>query len=413
MPAERRSEPSGEIALVLSGGGARAAYQVGVLRALARRMPSLRFRVITGVSAGAINAAFLASSTQGLKDAVEELARLWSRLRTRDVFRVDPAFLARNLVRWGARLVSGGASGAPRVRALLEPSPLGDLLARALGDGTGRIDGIERNLAAGTLRAVALTTIDYSTGQTVSWVEGRGIAPWQRPGRRSAFTRLTTAHVMASAALPLVFPAVELDGTWHGDGGVRLADPLSPAVHLGASRILAISTLCTRACVVPGPRPAAYPPPAQIAGLLTDAVFLDLLDEDALRLRRLNEIAGRLPLEERGDVRPIDLVVLRPSQDLGRLAGSHETDLPRGLRFLLRGLGSRESPSADFLSLLMFEPRYLTRLVEIGEADAETYMGEIGALLAPAAAPGRSPGPGPVPGAGSVVILDGPERRAS
>ena len=243
MATERASQPTGEIALVLSGRGARAAYQVGVLRALARRMPDLRFQIITGVSAGAINAAFLASRARALPDVVEELSQLWSHLRTRDVFRVDPEYLARNLVRWGARLVSGGVPGAPRARALLEPAPLAELLARALGDGTGRIDGIARNIEDGKLRAVALTTIDYSTGQTISWVEGRGIRPWQRPGRRSVFTRLTTAHVMASAALPLVFPAVELDGTWHGDGGVRLAEPFSPAVHLGATRILAISTL--------------------------------------------------------------------------------------------------------------------------------------------------------------------------
>jgi len=124
-------------------------------------------------------------------------------------------------------------------------------------------------------------------------------------------------------------------------------------------------------------------------------------------------MAGRLPAAERGDIRPIDLVVLRPSQDLGRLARSHEADLPRGLRFLLRGLGSRESPSAHFLSLLMFEPRYLTRLIEIGEADADAYMGEIEALVAPAAGPARAPAPGSVPGAGSVVILDGPEWRVS
>jgi len=249
---------------------------------------------------------------------------------------------------------------------------------------------------------VALTTLDYSTGRTVSWVEGRDVVPWERASHRSVVAPLTVSHVLASAALPLVFPAVPLAGAWHGDGGVRMAAPLSPAVHLGASRILVISTRCTRACERPPALPAAYPPPAQIAGLLTDAVFLDLLDQDALRLQRFNEVIARVPVERRGDARLIDLLVLRPSQDLRRLAEPYEAGLPRSVRFLLRGLGTRETAGSDFLSLLMFDPGYLRRLIEIGEADAESQMDEILALVSPDADRPSAPtpvGPGPRPAA--------------
>ncbi len=380
-PMPRRTDSPGELALVLTGGGARAAYQVGVLRTLVRHIPDLRFPIITGVSAGAINAAFLASRAHALPEAVEELTHLWSNLHAKDIFRVDSAFLLRNLARWGARLLSGGSNVGGQVRSLVDTSPLRALLDHALSADDGAISGIAENIDRGVLRAVTLTTLDYATGQTVSWVQGRDVTTWERPNRRSVLTQLTTSHVMASAALPLIFPAVPLDGTWHGDGGVRHAAPLSPAVHLGAGRIVAVSTRCARACARPPLRPVPYPPPAQIAGLLTDAVFLDLLDQDALRLQRFNEMIEKVPVGERGDSRSIALHLLRPLQDLGRLAAHHEIELPWSFRFLLRGLGSREKPSAEFLSLLMFEPHYLKQLIAIGEDDGEKHIEEILALI--------------------------------
>ena len=381
MGPRPHTDSPGELALVFTGGGARAAYQVGVLRTLVRHVPDLRFPIITGVSAGAINAAFLASQAHALPEAVENLTRLWSGLRAEDIFRADSAFLLRNLVRWGARLASGGSAVAPQVRSLVDTSPLRTLLGRVLDADDGPIPAIARNIEQGILRSVALTTLDYATGQTVTWVQGRNAPTWQRPNRRSIPTQLTTSHVMASAALPLIFPAVSLDGIWHGDGGVRHAAPLSPAIHLGASRILAVSTRCAQACAQPPMRPVRYPPPAQIAGLLTDAVFLDLLDQDALRLQRFNEMIEKVPVEERGDSRLIGLHLLRPSQDLGRLAAHHEIDLPWSFRFLLRGLGSRERPGAEFLSLLMFEPGYLKQLIAIGEDDGERHLEKILALI--------------------------------
>jgi NTE family protein len=424
MTTQHASEPAGDVALVLSGGGARAAYQVGVLRAIARHAPGTRFEILTGVSAGAINAAFLASHAGSLTEAVAALGRLWSGLRVEEVLRTGAGVLVGNVLRWVGRLASGGAAGAPRARSLVDTAPLRELLERTLG-GPGPFPDIARNLALGRLRAVALTTLDYSTGRTVSWVEGLGVAPWERATHRAVLAPLTVSHILASAALPLVFPAVPLAGTWHGDGGVRLAAPLAPAVHLGARRILVVSTRCTRACERPPTAPAAYPPPAQIAGLLSDAVFLDLLDQDALRVHRFNEVIARVPPERRGDARIIDLLVLRPSQDLRRLAELYESGLPGSLRFLLRGLGTRESAGSDFLSLLMFDPGYLTRLIDIGEADAERQMDEILALvspdgpsargeIAPEAPRSRSRRVAEVGAlAGAVCPLDGPRRRSS
>jgi NTE family protein len=371
---------------VLSGGGARAAYQVGLLRWLGRRMPELHFDVVTGVSAGAINAVYLAAHQGDLRQAAADLSDLWCNLAAEDVFHSDTGSLVRKVASWGVRLVSGGSRLAQRareVRALVDTAPLHELLERELAGPDGAIDGIAQNLERGVLRAVALTTLDYSTGQTVTWVEGRDIHDWERPNRRSVNCRLTVDHVAASASLPLVFPAVKLGRDWHGDGGVRLTAPLSPALHLGASRILAISTRYRRTAEeAEHPQTSGYPPPAQILGLLMNAIFLDLLDQDVARMELMNRVIERLPADQRGELRTVEILALRPSQDLGRLAGAYEARLPPAFRFLTRGLGTRETRSPDFLSLLMFQPDYLTRLIEIGEADAEARKDEILALIA-------------------------------
>jgi NTE family protein len=373
--------PSAEVAIVLPGGGARAAYQLGLLRFLARAAPEYRFPIVTGVSAGAINAMYLAAHPEGLAAAVAGLSEVWRDLELRDVFQTNGIPLGRNAVRWGLRLFSGGARLAPEVRGLVDTRPLDRLLRRTLATIDGEITGIARNLEAGHLRAAALTTLNYTTGTTVTWVDGREIETWTRPGRRSAQVRLTVDHVLASASLPLLFPAVRLADGWHGDGGVRLAAPLSPAVHLGARRILAVSTRYQRPAEEQEISPNRYPPPAQILGKLLNAIFLDVIDQDAERLERINHLLRQVPPERRGGMREIDCVVLRPSVDLGRLAGEYEAGLPRGFRFLTRGLGTRETASADFLSLLMFHPDYIQRLTAIGEADAEARGEEIRRLV--------------------------------
>jgi len=372
----------GTLALVLTGGGARAAYQIGFLRCLARKLPELRLSVITGVSAGAINATYLAARPGSLADAVESLYEMWSGLTPERVFRVDSLSVLQSALRWGFRLVSGGSSSAPRVRGLLDTQPLRELLSAGLEIEAGRILGIDRNLEENRLQAFALTTLSYSTGQTVTWVQGCGLEAWERPNRVGMKTRITVEHVMASSALPFLFPAVELAGGWYGDGGIRLASPLAPAIHLGADRILAVSTRYPRSRGEANePVVTGYPPPAQVAGELLNAVFLDALDQDAQRLERINSLVEKLPPEDRGRLRPIEMLVLRPSVDLGRLAAEFEPQLPGTLRFLTRGLGTRETTSPDLLSMLLFQPDYLSRLIEIGERDAEARAVEILALV--------------------------------
>jgi NTE family protein len=367
------------LALVLTGGGARAAYQVGVLRCLARRLPNTRLDIITGVSAGAINAVFLASRRAPLADVVEELRDVWRTLELTNVIRIDSRSLARNVFGWGTKLVSGGVPGAPRVRGLVDTSPLRKLLERLFpSEPDGRITGLAANLARCQPKAVALTTLDYNTGQTVTWADGCDLPMWERPLRRSVLTPLTIDHILASAALPIVFPAVHLGKHWHGDGGIRLSAPLSPALHLGATRMLAISTHYAKSfSEADEPQVIGYPPPAQILGQLMDAIFLDVMDEDAVRMDAANAFLRDLPPEQRHGYRPVDFAVIRPSQDLGKLAAEYEPQLPRTFRFLTRSLGTRETSNADFMSLFLFVPDYLNRLIEIGEADAEARIADI------------------------------------
>jgi NTE family protein len=373
------------LALMLSGGGARAAYQVGFLRVLAREFPEVVPGILTGVSAGGINAAYLAARPEPFAQKVEALAETWGALRMDDVFRVDLRDLASRSVRWGGRLLSGGKYPMPPARSLVDTEPLRELLQGLLQAERGDIAGIERNLHAGWLRAVALTASSYTTGQSVTWIQtcaGCGFDTWERPQRKSAACTLRVEHVMASSALPFFFPAVEVDGAWYGDGGIRLTAPLSPAVHLGAKRIIAVSTRYARSREQ-ADRPAisSYPPPAQVAGVLFNAVFLDQLDGDALELRRINALIDRLPEAARDGFRRIGLLMLRPSVDLGQLANAYEPDLPRAFRFLTRGLGTKETRSNDMLSLVMFQSDYVRRLIELGEADASARLDEIREFL--------------------------------
>ena len=366
---------------MLSGGGARAAYQVGVFRLLAREFPDMVPGILTGVSAGGINAAYLAARQAPFPDKIESLAQLWTGLRIDDVFRVDVRDLASRTLRWGGRLLSGGKHPLPPARSMVDTEPLRRLLGRMLeGDGN-EIPGIARSLQAGWLRAIALTASSYTTGQSVTWVQTRDdfrIDTWERPQRKSESCALRIDHVLASCALPFFFPAVQVDHAWYGDGGIRLTTPLAPAVHLGARRIIAVSTRYARSREE-ADRPAisGYPPPAQVAGVLYNAIFLDQLDSDALEMLRINRLMARLPDADRDGLRPIDLLMLRPSVDLGLLANDYEADLPRPLRFLTRGLGTRETRSNDLLSLVMFQTDYVRQLIELGESDAAARIEDI------------------------------------
>jgi len=373
------------LALVLTGGGARAAYQVGVLRLLAREIPGLLPDILTGVSAGGINAAFFAARQGPFAEKVERLAEVWSDIRIDQVFRVDLRDLATRTLRWSGRLLSAGKSPLPPSKSLVDTDPLRELLERVLEAEDGVLPGIAKSLEAGWLRAIALTASSYTTGQSVTWVqtrEARDRWEWERPQRKSDLCSMRVDHVMASAALPFFFPAIDVGGAWYGDGGIRLTAPLSPAIHLGAQRILAVSTRhassqkeADRAVI------AGYPPPAQVAGVLFNAIFLDLLDTDALHLHQINQMLARLPDEEHRGLRHIELLVVRPSQDLGRLANAYEADLPRAFRFLTRGLGTRETRSNDMLSLVMFQSDYVKHLIAMGENDAAARLPEIRKFL--------------------------------
>ncbi len=360
------------LALMLGGGGARGAYQAGVLRGIARLFPSLSFPILTGISAGAINTLQLASCEENLAGTAARLVDIWRSLTPERVYDVRSASLVRNALRWGARLVSGGfdAHREP-MRGMVDPEPLRRLLYSAIEHAPdGSLPGIARNIARGRLHAVAVSATSYESGQSVTWVEGQDVSLWQRPQRRTEAMRLTIEHAMASSALPMFFPAVQIGGEWFGDGGIRLTAPLSPALHLGATRILTISTR-RRPLSANELASHRYPPPAQVLGTLYNSVFLDLIDEDILRLKRVNRLLKECPPDKREGMRSVGIMVIRPSMDLRTLARKVEPRLPTLFRYLTRGLGTRQAASPDLLSLVLFEPEYISRLIKLGEADAE------------------------------------------
>ena len=373
----------GDLAVMLTGGGARAAYQVGLLKGIARHFPRLRFQIVTGVSAGAINAIYLAAKHGTLGQKAEQLDRMWCELNCESIYELDlKAFLPfRSAL--ASVLPKRSRFTNTKPHAVVDTTPLRDLLCRILGVPPGcPVPGIEENIHAGNLNALALMTLDYSTGQTVRWVQGRNFDVHEGANRRTAVTQFTVEHVLASAALPFVFPAVRIEGEWHGDGGIRLAAPLSPAVHLGARRIIAMSTGYQRTpeeasrTLIPG-----YPPAAQILNQMVNAIFLDVIDEDVVRMERMNELIRKLSDAERDGLKPIDLLVLRPSIDLGKLAADYEHLLPRKMKLLVRALGVKETDSPDFISLLLFEPSYTRRIIEVGEMDVEARLPEIRTFL--------------------------------
>jgi NTE family protein len=372
-----------QIALVLGGGGARAAYQAGVLRGLVARFPEFRAPLLTGVSAGAINVAHLANSVGPWSQRIENLVELWEKLEFDDVFRVDALAVVWRVMRIGMRLSVGMPPGIARAHSMVDTRPLRDFLKRNLGCDTGPLPGIARNIAAGDLVAVALTALNYDTGETITFVEGKAIENWERPLRKGLNIRMTVEHIMASAALPLLFPAVQIEDDWYGDGGIRLVAPLSPAVHLGADRLLVISThfefppFCRLQKKTAGP-----PSPAVVLGALYDAVFLDQLDQDAQQIDRINELLGKLQPQDRHGLREVHTVVIRPSEDVGALANHYEKRLPHAIRYFMRRFGSQEAEEQDLISTILFHREYIEELLRLGERDAADHADDVAKLLA-------------------------------
>ena len=369
-------------ALVLSGGGARAAYQVGCLRALSQALPSYRPQILTGVSAGAINATHLAAFQGYWQDSVEALVGLWQHMRTDKVYRTGLGPMMGRMAHWGLHFVSGGRLGRKDIRGMVQNAPLRSYLQEHLAadPATGEICGVDQNLADGWLKALAVMTTNYASGRSEAWVDTMEETIWSGSQVSARPTSLTIDHVMASAALPFFFPAVRLRNHWHGDGGVRLAAPLSPALRLGAKRILAVSPR------VKPQRPeeglaTSYPSPGQVAGVMLNAVFLDLLDFDALQMQRINDLLRRIPQQNWGNQRQVDVMVLRPQQDLGQIARQSQPEMPGAFRFFAGGFGGRDEPTADALSMVNFEPGYVGQLIAFGEQDTHERMDEIEAFL--------------------------------
>jgi NTE family protein len=379
-----------DIGLVLTGGGARAAYQVGVLQALAELWPARHspFRILAGVSAGAINAISVATGVDEFRVASARLADTWRSLTPDRVYRTDVTGLVGIGSRWIKDLSAGGLLGSSKINYLLDTAPLGKLLAETLP--ISRLSSLQRS---GALRGVAVSATSYATGLAVSFFDGaKDIEQWSRTTRVGIRQRLRLPHVLASAAIPFFFPPVKIRGFYYGDGCVRMHTPLSPAIHLGAQRILAIGVQAFPPIDAPperGPH-REWLPPSEIAGLLLNAIFLDGLEADLERLERINRTVSFLPPEHRGTtvqpLRAIPSLVLRPSQDLGTMAADQYGRFPRMLRYLLKGIGATGETGSDLLSYLAFEPEYVSRLLELGHADTMGRADEILSFLEPALA---------------------------
>lgn len=366
-------------ALVLSGGGARGAYQVGVLRQIARQHPEFSFPIITGVSAGAINAAFIASHREDLAQATEQLAQRWSKLTTSTVMRTDVPSLLGNAMRIAGTVATGGARIAPATRGLVDTRPLRRFLETLV-----KPENIEANIRDGRLQALAVSATSYRTGDSITFVQGSpDTSMWDRFRRRSRADRIGVDHVLASAAIPLFFPACQVEGEYFGDGSLRQPYPLAPAVHLGADRLLAVSSRYSSPAQADDAEPGPYPSTARILGLMLNSIFLDQLDADAERLERVNELLQRVDPKQRWRIpeREVELLVLRPSRDIGRMAALYEHKLPRALRHLVRGLGTRRGSGSDLLSYLLFVPEFLSDLIELGERDAEMNRARISRFI--------------------------------
>ena len=384
--ASERAVP--KTALVLSGGGARGAYQVGALRGLhelLHEQRSLPFPILVGASAGSITNAFLGAHAADFPRAVRKLVNFWEGLRPDDVFRTDARTLARVAFSWAADLSLGSWIGTGRGRSLLVSDPLRALLHERLD-----MDALQGSIERGQLGAFALTTTSYRTGLAVTFFDGpTSIEPWVRSTRIGIRQHLTIDHVMASSAIPFFFPAVPVDGTYYADGCVRLNAPLSPAIHMGADRILAISVRYPRASDLGSHTLTApndgYPTAADTAGLLLNALFLEALESDVERLERINRTVDLLPravvARRSTPLRRIPILVLRPSRDLGDLALQTLDRLPYLLRHLFRGLGATGERGLDLLSYLAFDGEYTSRLIALGYADVQARSAEISAFF--------------------------------
>ena len=365
-------------ALVMPGGGARGAFQVGVLKALAELMPRGRpnpFSVISGTSAGAVNSVVLASRARNYRTAVAELERVWGHFRCHHVYKTDHLTMLKSSLHWMASLILGGwLVGTPK--SLLDNAPL-----RALLSNNVHFPRIQDGIEAGHLDAVAVTAAGYASARSTTFFEARSdLKPWERTRRLGKNIELHLDHLMASIAVPMIFPPVCIGNEYFGDGAMRQATPLSPAVHLGADRILVIGIRDETGEKVPD-TPGDPPSFAQIAGYMLDTLFMDGLYSDLERITRINEMLDSAPPEgdRRGGrpYRPIDTMLIVPSEDLRVIAHKHRAELPFAIRALLRGVGGRNPGENRLLSFLLFEMAYTRELIDLGYRDAMKVKDEL------------------------------------
>ena len=375
-----RSASKPVTALVLPGGGARGAFQVGVLKAIAELVPKGTpnpFDVLSGTSAGAINSVVLASKARRFRVAVAELDRVWSNFRCQQVFRTDNWTMLKSSLHWLAAIVLGGfVVGTPR--SLLDNTPLRALLSRNV-----RFPRIRDAIECGWLDAVAVTAASYATARSTSFFQGSpGQKEWSRTRRVGIAGDLHLDHLMASIAVPMIFPPQLIGDSYFGDGAMRQATPLSPAIHLGADRILVVGVRDETADRVADPsRPPDVPSFAQIAGYMLDTLFMDGLYSDLERMTRINQLIDSVAPEHRTGslrrMRAIDTMLIVPSQDLRVIAHKYRKELPFAVRGLLHGVGGRGPGENRLLSFLMFESKYTRELIDLGYRDAMKVKDEL------------------------------------
>jgi NTE family protein len=371
-------------ALVLSGGGARGAYQVGVLTAIAeiaqRTKIRTPFKIYTGVSAGAINAAFLATGADEFSLTVGRLSKLWSQLTSEQIFLTDAATLGKIGLQWMGELSFGAIKGTSPSRALLDTQPLWGLLRDNL-----EFSKIQKHIDEGDLYSVALTALDYRTSTAITFVQGNPqLKMWERTRRHAERTHIKAEHVMASSAIPLLFPPIQMEDRWFGDGCIRNTTPLSAALHMGATDLFVIGVRKQDNSLddLRLKNTRSNPSVARVMNVLLNSVMLDGVEVDIERLNRINEFLNRVPPEHQDKLNftRVESVWIHPTEDIGAIASQMASRLPRLIRYLLKGLGPLDD-AAEIISYLMFEPEFCTKLIEIGYQDGMKQKDNIEAFL--------------------------------
>ncbi|HSC48605.1 MAG TPA: patatin-like phospholipase family protein, partial [Gammaproteobacteria bacterium] len=374
--------PPHKIGLILPGGGARAAYQVGVLRAVAELLPAGApnpFPVIAGTSAGAINAALMASYGGEYHAGVTKLEELWGGIHSETVFKTDSITIVKTIFHWLAALLSGGMNRHNPL-SLLDNAPLRRLLEDNI-----RFTKVQEAIAAGALDALAITASGYTSARSISFFQAKeGLKPWHRTRRIGQPAEINLDHVMASVALPVIFPAVLIGREFFGDGSLRQAAPLSPVLHLGADRVLVIAVRNEQPNVLPEKsEDVAYPSLGQIAGYLLDTLFMDSIYGDLERLQRINNTVSRIPGRpgEEQPLKVVDTLVITPSEDMRDIAQRHKNEFPRSVRLLLSGVGGLHRSGSQLLSYLLFESGYCRDLMELGRKDAHAQADKLAEFI--------------------------------